>query len=715
VTKRAAVRVLVLGGFAPLVAAALLTGCAPDEISTSGSPTASVQLGFSELPDGRGGINVESIVYTEEMGFDKTRSLTAFEDTVYPLLRANCAGCHSTENTTGSGAQAPLHSDVNVSLAHEYALTRVNFREPDNSKLVVRLGIDRHNCFRESLTCADAADTMLEAVSAWRDAVADMIPEVPRGVPASTPITEEQVVAWIEADKATVPATEKDFIKYASFHQMHNAGVSAQNLNHARVGLSKALNSTARWAPRIANPIDINGMGIVYRLDTRDYWGHTLIDTSAPDFALFYGGSDDDLAFAESKVDLNGKPISYGALAEMVHELKPAVTRDDKYASLVWARVLKGNAEGAAEGKSLPPNIEGFAGKRELGPHGQEIIDPATLVYAEAGQLTYTLTRPDVYNAIMALPGYSHELERELAVDKSRGMDSYDYMLSYEAITIDSRMLWRAETPEGYYWKTFDIFTQGEGAPERKYIDDAYRIGKVTYPFWGNPIPKFISNQGGTTPEDLSYVASLPLGGFSFDTDGTVGTYTGAEGPQQSAEEVIFSLPNGLQGYVLFGAWNQRRVDAFTLIVRDPRILRDVSDKDLDNLTGFGRAAGVTDHRLNTASSCIGCHIDGMNRINNNLRDWLDEEDGRRLPRGEGGVDEWIADAATVDRVRELYPPTADMRAKVENDRRLYLTAMAEIKQEMILGVDKNLYVEPGIWTIEWARDFYRYPVTRSN
>jgi len=166
---------------------------------------------------------------------------------------------------------------------------------------------------------------------------------------------------------------------------------------------------------------------------------------------------------------------------------------------------------------------------------------------------------------------------------------------------------------------------------------------------------------------------------------------------------------------VLFGAWNQRRVDAFTLIVRDPRILRDVSDKDLDNLTGFGRAAGVTDHRLNTASSCIGCHIDGMNRINNNLRDWLDEEDGRRLPRGEGGVDEWIADAATVDRVRELYPPSADMRAKVENDRRLYLTAMAEIKQEMILGVDKNLYVEPGIWTIEWARDFYRYPVTRSN
>jgi hypothetical protein len=32
---------------------------------------------------------------------------------------------------------------------------------------------------------------------------------------------------------------------------------------------------------------------------------------------------------------------------------------------------------------------------------------------------SHTLTRPDVYNTIMAIPGYSHELERELGVDKS--------------------------------------------------------------------------------------------------------------------------------------------------------------------------------------------------------------------------------------------------------------------------------------------------------
>ena len=55
------------------------------------------------------------------------------------------------------------------------------------------------------------------------------------------------------------------------------------------------------------------------------------------------------------------------------------------------------------------------------------------------------------------------------------------------------------------------------------------------------------------------------------------------------------------------------------------------------------------------------------------------------------------------------------MRVKTENDRRVFLTAMAQIKQGVILGVDKNVYVEPASWTIEWARDFYKYPVTRSN
>lgn len=667
----------------------------------AGPPTTeSKHLGYSEFSNGRGGTNVEAFVLPD--GFDKARSLAAFKDTLYPVLRANCAGCHSTENKLGSGAQAPLHADVNVSLAHEYALTKVNFRDPENSKFVVRMAIDRHNCFAEN--CGVAAKQMLAAVTAWRDRVSDMIPKVPRGVEQSTKITDEQVLAWIAADKTKIPSKDQEFIKYTSFHVLHNAGVSAQSLNDARVGLSKALNGSARWAPKIVNPVDVNGKGILYRFDIRDYWGYTLIDTSAPDFDLFNTLSDDDIGFASAKVDRNGNkpPSVFENFLLQQNKLKPEITRDDKFARLAWARVLRGNVEAATNEPTSPPNIDGFVGPRKIAGNKQEYIDPADLKYVEAAQLTYTLTRPDVYNAILAVPGYFWMFERELGVDKSKGMDSYDYMVTRRAITIDSRFYYRAQTPNGYYWKTFDIFTQGD-----QDIDKQYAAGKVTMPMWQQPIPKFIKEQGGTTPEDLTYVAMLPLGTYAD------GKYTGQPGGQASAEEVIWSLPNGLQAYAIFGAWAQRRVDAFTQIVRDPRLQRYVADKTNSNFTGTGRPAGVTDQRLGVAS-CAGCHADGMKRSNNNLRDWLDEG-GAEIPKGENGAGAWIHDPATVKRVRELYKPSSEMRVKMENDRRIYLGAVAKINEAMILGPDKNTYVEPIVWTTEWAQKHYKYPVARSN
>ena len=69
----------------------------------------------------------------------------------------------------------------------------------------------------------------------------------------------------------------------------------------------------------------------------------------------------------------------------------------------------------------------------------------------------------------------------------------------------------------------------------------------------------------------------------------------------------------------------------------------------------------------------------------------------------------------TVKRVRELYKPSSVMRQKMESDRQVFLNAMAQVKQGTVLGVDKNVYVEPTIWTIEWAQHHYNYPITRAN
>src|SRR5215831_1980497 len=133
-TKGTTFKLLILCAFV-FPAAAVLT--------TAREAEPNKDLGYSVLPNGLGGTNVEGAVYTKEMGFDKARSLAAFKDTLYPVLRQNCSGCHSTQNKSGSGAQAPVHADVDVNLAHEYALTKVNFREPRESKFVVRMEIDR--------------------------------------------------------------------------------------------------------------------------------------------------------------------------------------------------------------------------------------------------------------------------------------------------------------------------------------------------------------------------------------------------------------------------------------------------------------------------------------------------------------------------------------------------------------------------------------------
>ncbi len=649
------------------------------------------EAGYNEISDGRGGVNVEQVC---PLLVDRSVSLLAFTSAIYPLLRASCSSCHSTETR----ASAPLIADVDAALAHEYALTRVNFKQPADSKLVVRMGVDRHACFGSD--CMDANQQMLEAVQAWAAAVAPGLPETPRPVPMDEEISETDVTGWIEADRAGIPAADAEFIKYASLHELHNAGVSADELNVARVALSKALNSTARWAPEVANPADINGKGIVYRFDTRDYWGYNKGVT-----ALHFGGSDDDIFFGETTVNYLGEPVGSDVTTKEKHSYTAEVQRDPSFARLVWGRVLAGNVEGASAGELLPPFVDGF--KTD---------------YIEASQLVFTLTRPDVYSAIMAIPWYAQDLEAELGVIKDEGMKSYEYMVTKEAHPIDSRMYWRARTTSGgYYWKTWDVWT-GQLAGGVTTIEEAYATGQIRFPFWAYPIPKFVSGTGGgVLAETFSFIATLAqpfnseppgcdpqpsYGGAQFSN---CRYYTGTDGMQQSEEEVIWDLPNGLQGYALWGGFGQRRIDSMVNAVRDPRLHRGLTDAKLASEIGHA----IPDRRQNVGSSCIGCHADGVSRGDNDLRDWLDR--GGPLPAGERGVDRWIDDEQTVAQVRELYPPSSVMRPKMEDDRRGFLAAMAKIKRDMILGEDKNVYVEPAIWTIEWAQSFYRYPVTTSN
>lgn len=629
-------------------------GAATDPAAQPRGPGVSGASGaarYSELPDGKAGFNLEQVWYPDT--FDRAASRAAFERSVYPLLRANCVGCHSSE----SHAQAPMHSDGDPALAHEYALTRVNFQHPEDSKLVVRMTVDRHNCFGR---CASAGAQMLAAVEAWAAAVRPALPVVPRTVPEGVTVSEEEVRQWIADDRSKLAAGDAEFAVYTSLHELHNAGVSADRLNVARAALSKALNSSARWAPAVVNPVDINGQGMVYRFDTRHYWGHNKGVK-----ALIFGGSDDDIFFGD-KTDLLRHRFNYAA----------AVAQDPQFARMVWTRVQEGSKD-AYQQAGAAANIKGFKGD-----------------YVELSQLVYTLSRADVYNAIMAIPVYAPELEKELGVVKANDIASYQYMVIEQAITIDSRLVFRAKTNSGgFYWKTFDIFAGSQ----------------QVFPFWEHPIPKYVS-AAGATGRDLSLVASLlqpvgtePSAGCNPSGSGqfTLCTnYTGEGGVQQSASEIIWNLPNGLQGYAIYGGLNQRRIDAFSFIVHDPRRLRSASDAAI-NGAGF-----TQDLRLTVGGSCMGCHSDGMNRAGNDLRDRLDN--GAMTAA-------WTADGTIANQVRELYPPSSVVRPMIENDRKPFFDAMAQIRGGMIVGPDKNLHVEPIVWAFEWAQSHYGYANTTSN
>ena len=84
-----------------------------------------------------------------------------FQATVYPLLERYCSNCHSSEAGT---AQRPYIADPNVDTAYEAAKPKLNLDTPANSRLVIRLRSEFHNCWD---SCSANAQEMEDAIAAF--------------------------------------------------------------------------------------------------------------------------------------------------------------------------------------------------------------------------------------------------------------------------------------------------------------------------------------------------------------------------------------------------------------------------------------------------------------------------------------------------------------------------------------------------------------------
>jgi len=91
----------------------------------------------------------------------------AFETLVHnPVLEVYCANCHSSES---ANAQQPYFADPDIVTAYDAAKPKINLETPANSRLVVRLRNEFHNCW--SNNCANDAQVMENAIAAFANGI----------------------------------------------------------------------------------------------------------------------------------------------------------------------------------------------------------------------------------------------------------------------------------------------------------------------------------------------------------------------------------------------------------------------------------------------------------------------------------------------------------------------------------------------------------------
>ena len=102
-----------------------------------------------------------------EVGASKSfpTSPALFNSTVYPVLTQYCARCHSSSATI---PQSPFFAEGDVDVAYAAVRAKINLDTPAQSRLVVRLRDEFHNCWTD---CATSANVMQAAIQNFSNGV----------------------------------------------------------------------------------------------------------------------------------------------------------------------------------------------------------------------------------------------------------------------------------------------------------------------------------------------------------------------------------------------------------------------------------------------------------------------------------------------------------------------------------------------------------------
>jgi len=208
-----------------------------------------------------------------------------------------------------------------------------------------------------------------------------------------------------------------------------------------------------------------------------------------------------------------------------------------------------------------------------------------------------TASRAPLYYDLLQLPTTAQELERQLRIDASLNIQQLRVAragFNNSGIARNNRLIERHYAAHGAYWRTYDF----------------------------EEIPALLVERSNLIPDRRNLFA-YPLGPGSRENQ-----FLHAGG------EIIFNLPNGLQGFMLVNARNERINKGPIQIVSDPR---------------------RPDRAVECAVSCFGCHYTGILPKSDQIRAFV-EQNQRHFSRQD------------FETIRALYVPDEEMRKLMEKD-----------------------------------------------
>ncbi len=220
------------------------------------------------------------------------------------------------------------------------------------------------------------------------------------------------------------------------------------------------------------------------------------------------------------------------------------------------------------------------------------------LPYVRADWFVAIAARPPLYHTILDLPTDAHKLEHALKVNVADNFLRDNLAragFTKSGVSSQNRMIERHESAHGAYWKSYD-FKANDG-----------RGNLFQFPLG----PAFRDN---------------PFADQAFTHDGG---------------EIIFNLPNGLQGYLLVDGKDQR-----------------IDEGPIEVVSDGNKTSGTT--AIVNGLSCMACHKHGM--IREGFRDEIREGNA-------------VSGAART-KTRRLYIKDEDMQAFLKNDEDRFVAAL---------------------------------------